>query len=126
SNLHTKINPAAFHGIVKICESVTRIARSVASNDQLAPAAHEFVHCQVLEVTSVRQVDIFTVIARRTEEFPQKAQETQIRAAPYPLLFPWKEKWVRGSPDLGFLRSEEHTSELQSLAYLVWRVRLDK
>src|SRR5207244_13511999 len=89
SNLHTKINPAAFHGIVKICESVTRIARSVASNDQLAPAAHEFVHCQVLEVTSVRQVDIFTVIARRTEEFPQKAQETQIRAASYPLLFPW-------------------------------------
>src|SRR2546429_2872609 len=81
-----------FRSIVKICESVTRIARSVASNDQLAPAAHEFVHCQVLEVTSVRQVDIFTVIARRTEEFPQKAQETQIRAASYPLLFPWISK----------------------------------
>src|SRR5947208_14192993 len=50
SNLHTKINPAAFHGIVKICESVTRIARSVASNDQIALAAQQSPHCQVLEV----------------------------------------------------------------------------
>src|SRR5207253_7870867 len=79
SNLHAKINPAAFHGIIKIGELVTRIGRSVASNNQLAPPAHEFVHCQILEVTSVRQVDVFTLIARRAEEFSQKTQETQDR-----------------------------------------------
>src|SRR2546425_5923211 len=33
---------------------------------------------------------------------------------------------VRGAPAIGVTRSEEHTSELQSLAYLVCRLLLEK
>src|SRR2546425_3923213 len=39
---------------------------------------------------------------------------------------PWKKRTPRRWPDAAAFRSEEHTSELQSLAYLVCRLLLEK
>src|SRR2546425_5201752 len=39
---------------------------------------------------------------------------------------PGRELWAERPPDAHQLRSEEHTSELQSLAYLVCRLLLEK
>src|SRR2546425_5873588 len=43
-----------------------------------------------------------------------------------PLEFPADHRLVEGRPGAGRRRSEEHTSELQSLAYLVCRLLLEK
>src|SRR2546423_3594537 len=63
----------------------------------------------------------------RSTLFPSRRSSDLVRAAPERGLPTWCSRcWMASRlPDAGF-RSAEHTSELQSLAYLVCRLLLEK
>src|SRR5690554_7133490 len=59
------------------------------------------------------------------EELQQGEHEGLVAVAPAALKFPEQLHWVFGPYEVG-LRSEEHTSELQSRPHLVCRLLLEK
>src|SRR2546425_8720730 len=63
----------------------------------------------------------YTTLFRSTE---QEVEAIAERLRGTPLLFNWAEGGK--TPPVSLERSEEHTSELQSLAYLVCRLLLEK
>src|SRR6478609_11086832 len=79
--------------------------------------------CKVTGTSSCRLSFFFFLMIRRPPRSTLFPYTTLFRSPPERL--PWWRRWFRPAENTR-RRSEEHTSELQSLAYLVCRLLLEK
>src|SRR5687768_18392431 len=77
---------------------------------------------------SCRQFLYYFIVFRRTRSFTLFPYTTLFRSPPYPPSPPpvATTRWQGTTTGIGFDRSEEHTSELQSRLHLVCRLLLEK
>ena len=64
---HAEIDRDLAHRIAEILEAVVRIAPRIADDDAAAAPADHLVEAQVLEMPSVREIDVMAVVRRQPE-----------------------------------------------------------
>ena len=83
-DFHAKIDAAPFDSIAKLSATVVRILGNIGSDNDLATPANQFIDSQILEVTSVRQIDEALIVIGESEKFASKPSETESRATLLP------------------------------------------